>query len=133
MALSGYESVPRGPSLHEEPGGSAWDLVAPSSWPWAEYDRTALRVNVYSKDGCVVVEAESPEVRTEDLAISYSDRGVVIRAHRESDDPETRDARLNEHRDLYCEVSLGRRVDFLNSTAEASDGVFRVMLPEIWS
>lgn len=91
-------------------------------------------VNVYQKNSDVIVEAELPGVRREDLDVSVSGRTLAIRAER-------KEAREVKEEDYYRrEVGVGRfwreitlpvevRADQAEATFE--NGMLRLRLPQV--
>ena len=91
-------------------------------------------VNVYQKNSDVIVEAELPGVRREDLDVSVSGRTLTIRAERK----ETREVKEEDY--YRREVGVGRfwreitlpvevRADQAEATFE--NGLLRLRLPQV--
>lgn len=120
------ESMPRG-MMHR------W------GWPsWGELtrplERLAPRTNVIDRDDEVVVQAEVPGVKKEDLDISVTENSVTIKGS-------SRREAKEEKGDYYrCEIASGTfsrtiglpgTVDTENAKATFEDGLLELTLPKV--
>lgn len=126
-----YESVfPRG-----------W--LRPSEWEWPSLEkmrpafaRKMPVVDVIDHENEIILRAEVPGVRKDDLNLSISNTSVTLHGHTESESTE-------EKRDYYChEISRGEftrtvplpaAVDVEATRASLTDGVLQVIMPKVES
>jgi len=109
------------------------------SWPsWGELTRpiesTSPRVDVIDRDDEVVVRAEVPGMRKEDLDISLIDDAITIKGHSEHEEKE-------EKGEYYrCEIARGAfsrtvglpaAVDTGKAKASFKDGVLEILIPKV--
>lgn len=110
------------------------DHLFEESWPTGAKTRPVLpTINVYEKDKIVVVEAEVPGVKEENLSIEVGDDQLTIKGEKKSS------AEIKEKDYYRCEtsygsfsrtVSLPAEVDKNKTTAELKDGLLTVTLPK---
>lgn len=132
--LSPFEEMER---WLEEPFPRGWRHRL--SWPsWGELTRpiegAAPRVDVIDRDDEVVVRAEVPGMRKQDLDISLIDNAVTIKGHSEREEKE-------EKGEYYrCEIARGAfsrtvglptAVDTGKARASFKDGMLEIMIPKL--
>ena len=123
-----------------------FDQIVPRSWlrsmPWpralapeaGEMQRWVPSVDVIDRENEVVVKAEIPGVKKEDIQISLTGNVMTIKG-------ETRHEEKEEKGDYYrCEISRGSfsrmltlpaDVDDTKAKAEVRDGMLEVTLPKL--
>lgn len=114
--------------------GRRW--MQPFRWarPLAEFGFSEPKVDVLDRDDEVLVRAELPGVKKEDLEISISGQSLTIRG-------ETKHEEKEEKGDYYrCEIARGSfsrmltlpaEVDESKATAAMKDGILELKLPKI--
>lgn len=109
------------------------------NWPtWGEFthpiESTAPRVDVIDRDDEVVVKAEVPGFKKEDLDISLIDNAVTIKGSSEHEEKE-------EKGEYYrCEIARGSfsrtiglpaTVDTAKAKASFKDGIVELVIPKV--
>lgn len=89
--------------------------------------------DIYETDGEIVLKAELPEVKKEDLGVSFEGNALTIRGERKFEGETKRE---NYHRiersygEFMRSFTLPMTVDIGKINAEFKDGVLRVVLPK---
>lgn len=107
-----------------------WPLLRPS----ALYAQPAPAVDLIDREDSVVVRAEVPGVRKEDLKISLVANAVTIEGHTESDEEEKREdyyRREMTYGDFTRTVELPAEVDAAKAQAKMKDGVLEIQIPKV--
>ena len=111
-------------------GGS---LLHPfDSWTFMEDDIQPLAVDVFEKDGKMVVEASLSGVKPEDLDITISDNVLTIKAEtrqEREDDKEKYHYRERRYGAWQRKVFLPEQVNADKADAEFEDGVLKLSNP----
>ena len=129
--VSPFESMDR---MFDDFLGRGWLRPFRREWPaFAELEMTMPKVDVVDRDDEVLVRAEVPAVRKEDIEISISGNMVTIRG-------ETKHEEKAEKGDYYrCEITRGAfsrtlavpaEVDEAKAKAAMKDGVLELTLPK---
>lgn len=132
--MTPFEEVER---LFEEMTPGGW--MHRWRWPaWAEMERAGERlmprVNVVDRDDEIVLEAELPGVKRDDVEVSVTDNSVTLKGS-------TRDESKEEKGDYYrCEISSGSfartvtlpaAIDTEKVVGTFEDGVLKLTMPKI--
>lgn len=135
LLRGGFDELDR---LFEDFLQRRWPRLAPLEWPaWGElpapFEGRTPRVDIIDRDQEVVVRAELPGVKKEDLDVSVSDDAVTVSAS-------TREERKEEKENYYrSEISSGSfsrtvglpaEVDADKAKAKFDDGVLELTLPK---
>lgn len=113
----------------------------PRRWEWPAWAEAQLpfsgqtpKVDVIEKDAEIVVRAEVPGVKKEDLDVSMTDNTVTIKGSTAHEEKEEKD-------DYYrCEIARGAfsrtvalpaAVDGAKAEAKMKDGVLEITLPKV--
>lgn len=127
--LTPYSPMRQLSNLHE-----TIDHLFEESWPTGAKTRLAVpTVNVYEKAKIVVVEAEVPGVKEEDLSIEVGDDQLIIKGEKKSEsEVKEKDyyRRETSYGSFSRTVALPAEVDKNKTTAELKDGVLTVTLPK---
>jgi len=129
---SPFENMER---MFDEFLGRGWLRPFRREWPaFPELEISAPKIDVIDRDEEVVVRAEVPAVKKEDLEVSVSGNLLTIRG-------ETRHEEKEEKGDYYrCEISSGAfsrmvtlpaEVDESKAKASLKDGVLELTLPKL--
>ncbi len=129
---SPFESMER---MFDEFMGRGWLRPFRREWPaFPELEIGAPKIDVIDRDAEVVVRAEVPAVKKEDLEVSVSGNLLTIKG-------ETRHEEKEEKGDYYrCEISSGAfsrmvtlpaEVDESKARASLKDGVLELTLPKL--
>ena len=115
--------------------GSSW--LQPSQWELptlADFDMQMPRVDVLDKGKKIVVRAELPGVKKEDVEVTATDRSVTIKAT-------TREEKKDEREDYVQReivtgsyvrtVPLPAAVDGTRAKAKVKNGILHVVLPKV--
>jgi len=130
--VSPFENMER---MFDEFLGRSWLRPFRREWPaFPELDISAPKIDVIDRDAEVVVRAEVPAVKKEDLEVSVSGNLLTIKG-------ETRHEEKEEKGDYYrCEISSGAfsrmvtlpaEVDESKAKASLKDGVLELTLPKL--
>lgn len=109
---------------HEFPG---WEHLMP-------FEGQTPRVDVIDRDEEVVIHAELPGVKKEDLDVSMTDDTVTIKgtsAHEEKEETVDYYRREMSRGEFSRTVSLPCEVDDSNAKATFTDGVMELVLPKV--
>ncbi len=114
-----------------------WLRPFPTDWPSlrsASFVHRIPAVDMLDRENDVIVRAEVPGVRKEDLKISVSDSTLTIKGHTEHEEEEKRE-------DYYChELSYGdfsrtlelpAEVDGSKAEAKMKDGMLEIQIPKL--
>ena len=116
------------------------DFFGPYAWkrPFiAEYDEkydVFPNNDIFDKDEALVVRADVPGIKKEDLEITISGDRLVIEAKRDYEEEEKKEAYVRHemaYGRLYRSVMLPAEVLGDKVTAELKDGVLEVFLPKV--
>lgn len=98
--------------------------------------KTALTmpsVNVYEKNNSIIIEADVPGVKEEDLTVEVSDDQLIIRGERKSE-TEVEEKEYYRREKSYGSfsrvVALPAEVDQKGINAELKDGILMIQLPK---
>jgi HSP20 family protein len=97
------------------------------SAPWAP------RADIFEKDGAIVVKAELPGVKKEDIAITLDEGDLVIRGERKAEHEVKEDAYYRMERtygSFQRRLPLPGGVDPEQVEASYADGVLQVRIPK---
>ena len=116
-------------------------LLSPFSWYWpkemtamAPFEGRTPKVDMVDRDDEVVVRAELPGVKKEDLEVTLSEHSVTVKAHTDSEEKEEKEnyyRREMSHGDFQRTLSLPAGVDEAKATASFADGVLELTLPKL--
>ena len=116
------------------------EFFAPYAWRrpfFAEYDEkydVFPKIDIIDKDETLVVRADVPGIKKEDLEITISGDRLVIEAKREYEEEEKKEEFVRHemaYGRLYRSVLLPVEVLGEKVTAELKDGVLQVFLPKV--
>ena len=116
------------------------DFFAPYAWKrpfFAEYDEkydVFPKIDIVDKDEALVVRADVPGIKKEDLEITISGDRLVIEAKRDYEEEEKKEEYVRHemaYGRLYRSVLLPVEVLGDKVTAELKDGVLEVFLPKV--
>lgn len=110
-----------------------WPLARPAGRPLAPGFTWAPRMDVFEKDGQLVVKAEVPGVSKDDIRITVQDGDLVIEGERKSESEVKEDAYYRLERSygsFYRRLALPTGVNPDAITAEYKDGVLEVRIPK---
>lgn len=139
-ALSPFEEMDR---MFESMLGRTWPRgwLHPFHWErpaWAElgmpFAGQMPKVDVIERDNEIVVRAEVPGVKKEDIDISLSDNTVTISGHVSARKEEKKDNyyRSETSRGEFTRtVALPGEVDSNKATAKLDDGLLELVLPKV--
>lgn len=135
-ALSPFEEMER---LFEGMVPRGW--LRPTHWEWPSisglahpFEGRMPKVDIIDRDSEVVVKAELPGVKKEDIDISVSDNSVTIRGctSHESEEEKGDYYRMEMSRGEFARtVTLPAEVDSDKAKASFSDGVLELTLPKV--
>jgi HSP20 family protein len=119
-----------------EPMERLMQAFMPFGWmnPWVSAAAPAPKLDVIDRDSTVVVRAEVPGVRKNDLAVEASDMSVTIKGQVQQEDTrEDEHYRISEtsHGTFERTVQLPSDVDSTRAKATFKDGVVEVILPKV--
>jgi HSP20 family protein len=116
-------------------------LLHPFSWGWskemeamAPFEGRTPKVDMVDKDDEVVVRAELPGVKKDDLEVTLSERTVTIEAHTSREEKEEKQEyyrREMSRGDFQRTLSLPEGMDEAKATASFADGVLELTLPKM--
>ena len=115
--------------------------LRPTRWEWPSlsglvqpFEGHMPKVDIIDRDSEVVVKAELPGVKKEDIDISVSDNSVTIRGctSHESEEEKGDYYRMEMSRGEFARtVTLPAEVDSDKAKASFSDGVLELTLPKV--
>jgi len=132
MALPVRENASPLARIHDEIDRMFQDFTTSRYWPWAEGIGRVPSLDLYVKDGNLVVEAELPGIDKQDVKISYTDTGVTIQGESKHEKEEKKEGYYRserQHGGFYRTVPLPQAVDFGKAKAEFKNGVLTITLP----
>lgn len=135
-ALSPFDEMER---LFEGFFGRGWPSPLRWEWPsWAElpapFAGRMPRIDVIDRDGEVLIKAEVPGVKKEDLDISVSGNTVTIKGQSSREEKEEKGDyyRSEISRGSFSRmVALPAEVDAAKATTSFRDGVLELTLPKL--
>jgi HSP20 family protein len=133
MALPTREGASPLARIHEEVDRMFHDLTPSRFWPWGENGGRMPTVDLFEKDGNLVVEAELPGIEGKDVKVSYTDSSVTIQGETKGEKEEKKEGYYRSERQygsFYRTISLPAAVDFGQTKAEFKDGVLKITLPK---
>jgi HSP20 family protein len=92
----------------------------------------APRMDVYEKDGHLVVKAELPGVKNEDIKVTLRDRGLIVEGERKTEHEVKEEDYYRSERAygrFYRYLPLDFEVDANKVKATCKDGVLEVRIP----
>jgi HSP20 family protein len=120
--------------LHDELDRMFQEFALPSFFPtWSEQGRWAPALDLYEKDGNLIVEAELPGIPKEAVKLSCTDHTLTIQGETKKETEEKKEGYYRSERrfgSFYRSVALPEEVDFQKARAEYKDGVLRITLPK---
>jgi HSP20 family protein len=110
-------------------------FLQPFGWrsPVAELEAQIPRVDVIDRDDQVILRAELPGVRKEDLDVAVNDSTVTVKANVQQEDEEKQGDyyRREIRRGVFVRsIALPTEVDGNNAKATFKDGVLELTLPK---
>lgn len=133
MALPVRENASPLAHLHSEIDRMFQEFGNTRLWPWQEATHRFPALDVFEKDGNLVVEAELPGISKEDLEVSYTENTVTIQGQTKQEAKEKKEGYYRIERQYgsyYRSIPLPQTVDFSQAKAELKDGVLTVTLPK---
>jgi len=105
-------------------------------WPkaMAPFEGRTPRVDMVDRDGEVVVRAELPGVKKDDLEVTLSEHTVTVEAHTTREKKEEKEQyyrREMSRGDFQRTLTLPTGVDEAKATASFADGVLELTLPKM--
>ncbi|ALP52001.1 heat-shock protein Hsp20 [Candidatus Tenderia electrophaga] len=135
--LSPFEDMER---MFETFFGQSWPrrFMRPFEMDWgnlpAPFEGRTPKVDVINRDKEVVIKAELPGVKKEDLDISVSDDSVTIRAstkHERKEEEGEYYRRETSSGEFVRTLALPAEVDGAKAKAEFKDGVLELTAPKV--
>jgi HSP20 family molecular chaperone IbpA len=106
-----------------------FDNLLPTDVTWRGFDRAAIKVEEFTRDGKFVVRAELPGIDpAADVDVSVTDGMLTIRAERKEEHTEDRRSEFSYGRFVRT-LTLPSGVDESAITAEYKDGILEVSVP----
>lgn len=133
MALPVRETASPMARIHDEIDRMFQDFTTSRFWPWAEGASRIPSLDLYEKNGNLVVEAELPGIDKKDVKISYTDTSVTIQGESKQEKEEKKEGYYRSERQygsFYRSLPLPVPVDFAQAKAEFKDGVLQITLPK---
>lgn len=133
MALPVRESASPLTRIHDEIDRMFQDLTLSSFWPFRESAVRLPALDLYEKNGNLVVETELPGIDKKDVKISYTDSTVTIQGETKQEKEEKKEGYYRSERQygsFFRTVPLPQAVDFDKAKAEFKDGVLTLTLPK---
>lgn len=133
-ALTPFEEMER---MFESFFPRGWLRPFGREWPMGPELMPAVRmprVDVIDRDADIMVRAEMPGVRKEDLDISVTDDTVTIRAATRRDETEEKEQyyrRELEYGEYSRTIGLPTSVDTEKAAAKFQDGILELTLPKM--
>ncbi len=112
--------------LLPRPVARPFGRLAQSVGPWTP------RMDVYEKNGSLVVKAELPGVRNEDVKVSLTDNGLIVEGERKTESEVREEDYYRSERaygHFYRYLPLDFEADSDKITATFRDGVLEVQIP----
>jgi HSP20 family protein len=108
-----------------------WPLTLDSLRPL--FEREAAAVDMFERDGKVVVKAELPGIKREDIEVNISDGQIAISGERREEE-ETKEEDYYRSERTYGRIVrtlvLPKGCDTEGAVAEVKDGVLEVVIPK---
>lgn len=133
MALPTREGTSPLARIHDEIDRMFHDLTPSRFWTWGENGGRMPTLDLFEKNGNLVVEAELPGIDSKDVKITYTDSSVTIQGETKHGKEEKKDGYFRSERQygsFYRTVPLPTAVDFGQAKAEFKDGVLKITLPK---
>lgn len=133
MALPVRESASPLARLHDEIDRIFQEFTTSRFWPRLEGAGRAPTLDLYEKNGNLVVEAELPGIDKKDLKINYTDSTLTLQGETKTETEEKKEGYYRSERQFgsfYRTIPLPCAVDFDQAKAEFKDGVLTVTLPK---
>jgi len=115
--------------------GGNW--LQPAQWEFptlADFDMQMPRVDVLDKGKKIVVRAELPGVKKEDVEVTATDRSVTIKASTKEEKKEERENYVQREivtGSYVRTIPLPAQVDGTKAKAKVKDGILHVILPKV--
>jgi HSP20 family protein len=119
--------------IHDEIDRLFHEFPTPSFWPFREVSGRAPVLDLYEKDGDLVVEAELPGIDKDDVKISYTETALTIQGETKQEKEEKKDDYYRSERQygsFYRTIPLPQGIDFGKAKAEFKNGVLTIKLPK---
>jgi HSP20 family protein len=134
MALSVRETSSALARLHDEIDRMFHEFSLPSCFPFGtERVRWTPALDLYEKNGNLVVEAELPGIPREAVKIACTDHTLTIQGETKKEEEEKKEGYYRAERrygSFDRMVNLPEGVDFNKPEAEFKDGVLKITLPK---
>ncbi len=108
--------------------------VVPAGKEIAEVQVWAPRVDVYEKDDKIIVEAEIPGAKKEDIEVKIKDNNVIIRGEVKKDEEKKEDNFYRRER-FYGKfervIPLPVEVKAEEAKAKIEDGILKLEIPKV--
>jgi len=134
MSLARWEPMSELRRLHEDMDrlmeGIMWPLAAPV-WPLAEMAPPA--VDVFERDGCVVVKAELPGLKKEDIEITATEDSISLRGEFKREEETKKEGFYRHERKegkFFRTIPMPAAIKPDQVKAHFKDGVLEVTAPE---
>jgi HSP20 family protein len=135
MALPVREAVSPLTRIHDEIDRVFQEFPTPSFFsPWLAQTRFAPALDLYEKNGNLIVEAELPGIPKEAVKLTCTDNSLTIQGETKKEEEEKKEGFYRSERrygSFYRTVALPEEVDVNKIQAEFKDGVLRVTLPKV--
>lgn len=133
MALPVRESTSPLARIHDEIDRMFQDFTTSRFWPLWEGTGRVPSVDVYEKDGNLIVEAELPGIDKKDLKVNYTDSTITIQGESKTEKEEKKEGYYRAERQYgsyFRTISLPQPVDFAQARAEFKNGILTLTLPK---
>jgi HSP20 family protein len=113
--------------------GGRWPAIRPPRRPAEFADAWTPRADVYEQNDSIVVKAELPGVKKEDIGVAIEDGDLVVRGERKSEEKvEEKDYYRMErsYGSFYRRLPLPESVTAEQITAKFADGVLEITVPK---
>lgn len=132
-ALSPFEEME---SLFNEAFRSPFSLLGPSMWPrmrMPEMEEVQPSIDIFEEDGNVMVKAEIPGMRKEDIEVSLTDDTITISGEKKKEEKTEKKNyyRLERSYGSFCRsFRLPKEVQTDKAKANFKDGILEIKIPE---
>jgi HSP20 family protein len=120
--------------LHDELDRMFQEFSLSSFFPtWGERGHWSPALDLYEKNGSLIVEAELPGIPREAVKISCTDHTLTIQGETEKEEEEKKEGYYRSERrygSFYRVLALPQEVDFQQARAQFRDGVLQITLPK---
>lgn len=133
MSLPVRESTSPLARIHDEIDRMFQDFTTSRFWPRLEGTGRVPSIDLYEKDGSLVVEAELPGIDKKDVKVHYTDNTVTIQGETKTEKEEKKEGYFRAERQYgsyFRTLSLPQPVDFSQAKAEFKNGVLTLTLPK---